>query len=205
VLGVDARHRRAALVHYAVLLQLGKAQALFALAHAAVDAAPKDALSWYAVGCYYLAAHKPVQAVKHFTRATQFDPAFAPAWGGLGQAFAVQDEPEPALAAYRAAMKLWPASHLPPLAMASLCVRTGQLVLAQQHASLAQVRGGRRWGRHSLIRCVLRRAPGPQGSPRLTPPPYPSPQPLRLAAAATHSSIMSSAAWPTSPATTPPP
>ena len=138
MLGVDARHRRAALVHYAVLLQLGKAQALFALAHAAVDAAPKDALSWYAVGCYYLAAHKPVQAVKHFTRATQFDPAFAPAWGGLGQAFAVQDEPEPALAAYRAAMKLWPASHLPPLAMASLCVRTGQLVLAQQHASLAQ-------------------------------------------------------------------
>ena len=34
------------------------------------------------------------QAVKHFTKATQFDPSFAPAWGGLGQAFAVQDEPE---------------------------------------------------------------------------------------------------------------
>ena len=61
-------------------------------------------------------------------------------WAGLGQAFAAQDEPEPALAAYRAAMKLWPSSHVPPLAMAVLCSRTGQLVLAQQYANLATAR-----------------------------------------------------------------
>lgn len=53
-----------------------------------------------------------------------------------------QDEPDPALAAYRAAMKLWPASHVPPLAMATLCLRTGQLVLAQQYAHLAMARCG---------------------------------------------------------------
>lgn len=75
-----------------------------------------------------------------FSKATQLDAAFAPGWAGLGQAYAAQDEPEPALAAYRAALKLWPASHVPPLAMATLCARTGQLVLAQQYASLAAAR-----------------------------------------------------------------
>jgi tetratricopeptide (TPR) repeat protein len=89
------------------------------------------------VGCYYLAAGRPLAAVKPFTKATQLDDSFAPGWAGLGQAFAAQDEPEPALAAYRAALKLWPGSHVPALALATLCGRTGQLVLAAQYAQLA--------------------------------------------------------------------
>ena len=51
----------------------------------------------------------------------------APAWLGMGQAYAAQDATEAALAAYRGALKLWPNCHVPPLAMATLSVKLGQV------------------------------------------------------------------------------
>ena len=95
-------------------------------------AAPREGLSWYAVGCYYLALARCAPAVRHLARACSLDPGFAPAWCALGQAYAQQDEVEPALAALRTAMRLYPASHVPPLAMVPLTLRTGQAVLAKQ-------------------------------------------------------------------------
>ena len=59
LVGGDPHHRRGATLHYTLLVALKRPAELFKLAHAAVEAAPKDALSWYAVGCYYLSAGKP--------------------------------------------------------------------------------------------------------------------------------------------------
>lgn len=99
-----------------------------------------DALSWFAVGCYYLALRKPPLAVKHLSKATQLDASHALSWIGLGQAYASMNEHEPAMHAYRAAMQLLPEAHTPPLAMAAIASRSGQLVLAKQYLELATAR-----------------------------------------------------------------
>lgn len=78
--------------------------------------------------------------MKHFTKATVLDAGFAQAWVGLGQAYASLEEVEPALAAYRTAMRLLPNAHVPPLAMATLSMKTGQLALAKQYLDLATAR-----------------------------------------------------------------
>lgn len=142
LVAVDAHCERTAALHYAVLMQLGKASELFALAHAAARLAPREPLSWYATGCYYMAAGQAEAAARQFAKATQLDATHAASWLGLGHAYAACSEYEPALAAYRAAMALLPNSHVPPLSMASLCVRTAQLPQAAQLLALAHSRCG---------------------------------------------------------------
>ena len=53
---------------------------------------PSRALSWYAVGVYYLATHQHEQARRYFGKATALDASCAVAWIGFGHAFALQDE-----------------------------------------------------------------------------------------------------------------
>ena len=53
---------------------------------------PNRALSWYAVGVYYLATHQYEQARRYFGKATALDANCAVAWIGFGHAFALQDE-----------------------------------------------------------------------------------------------------------------
>ncbi len=53
---------------------------------------PQRALSWFAVGCYYMCTRQYESARRYFGRATTADPNFAPAWVGFGNAFALQDE-----------------------------------------------------------------------------------------------------------------
>ncbi len=49
-------------------------------------------MSWYAVGCYYLAARQPEAARRYLGKATQLQRGFAPAWMAYGHAFSAQDE-----------------------------------------------------------------------------------------------------------------
>ena len=127
-------------IHYSCLVRLKRSSELFKCAHNAVEAAPGKALSWYAVGCYYLSLGKCSAAVRNLTRSCQLDGGFAHAWVALGHAYALQDESEPALAAYRTAMRLHPASHIPPLAMVPLMQASGQVALAKQYLELALTR-----------------------------------------------------------------
>lgn len=140
VLAVDPYHPQACLVHYTLLVALRKAPELFAMAHKAVHAYPKAALSWYAVGCYYLCLGRLPAASRHFMHATSCDKSFASAWIGLGLAYAGQEEIEPSLQAYRAALRLAPNSHIAPLAMASICTKTNSLALARQYLEIAYAR-----------------------------------------------------------------
>ena len=50
------------------------------------------AVSWFAVGCYYMCSQQYEAARRYFGKATALDRAFAPAWVAFGHAFAAQDE-----------------------------------------------------------------------------------------------------------------
>ncbi|EFJ41124.1 hypothetical protein VOLCADRAFT_68591 [Volvox carteri f. nagariensis] len=84
-------------VHLAAATQLaaygGGARAdLFLLGHRLTEEHPELAVSWYAVGCYYLAARQPEAARRYLGKATQLQKGFAPAWLAYGHAFSAQDE-----------------------------------------------------------------------------------------------------------------
>jgi hypothetical protein len=49
---------KAAFCHVSTLVQLRQKRSLFRLAHEWVEAAPKEARSWFAVGAYYYACQR---------------------------------------------------------------------------------------------------------------------------------------------------
>ena len=53
-------------VHLSVMVELGEKTDLFYCAHKLVDAYPKSAVAWYAVGCYYFAIAKYDMARRYF-------------------------------------------------------------------------------------------------------------------------------------------
>ena len=118
--------------HLAAALALGRKNELFLRAHRLVEEHPDRALSWFAVGCYYMAARHFEAARRHFSKATALDRNSAPAWVGFGHAFAAQDESDQALAAYRAAARLFPGLHTPVLGMGMEYARMNNLGLAER-------------------------------------------------------------------------
>ena len=119
----DPFDSRGLLVYIACLLELKMKTELFYLGHELSSTYPKMAVSWYAVGCYYLCCSKPESAQKHLQRATKIDKRFAKAWVALGQSLSAQEESEHAIAAYRAACRLLPGDHRPMVLMAKELVR----------------------------------------------------------------------------------
>jgi len=115
----------------ACLVQLGLKQRLFFVAHRLVAAYPRRAVSWHAVGCYYLLLDALEVARRFFHKATRLDPLCAQAWIGFGHTFSYQDESEQALLSYRTAHRLFEGSHVPLLCMGQEYLRTNHLVLAR--------------------------------------------------------------------------
>jgi anaphase-promoting complex subunit 6 len=93
---------------------------------------PDNAVAWHAAGCYYLCARQPEAARRHFARATQLDRGLAPAWVALAHACSAQGEADQAVAAYRAAHRLFPGLHAPLVGMAAEYARMGSLPLAER-------------------------------------------------------------------------
>ncbi|KAK9847452.1 hypothetical protein WJX84_003493 [Apatococcus fuscideae] len=118
--------------HLAAALELCKKNDLFLQAHRLVQEYPSRALSWYAVGVYYLATHQHEQARRYFGKATALDASCAVAWIGFGHAFALQDESDQAMAAYRTAARLFRGLHMPLVGMGMEYQRMNNLPLAQQ-------------------------------------------------------------------------
>ena len=133
---------RGLLVYIACLLQLKMKTELFYLGHELSSAYPKIAMSWYAVGCYYLCCNKPEAAQKHLQRATKIDKRFAKAWVALGQSLSAQEESEHAIAAYRAACRLLPGDHRPMVLMAKELVSGSIFYIELHHSHL-----------HSVVMC----------------------------------------------------
>ncbi|XP_060209255.1 anaphase-promoting complex subunit 6 isoform X3 [Lycium barbarum] len=91
-----------------------------------------EALSWFAVGCYYYCIKKYDQARRYFSKATSLDGTFASAWIGYGNAYAAQEEGDQAMSAYRTAARLFPGYHLPTLYIGMEYMRTHSFKLAEQ-------------------------------------------------------------------------
>lgn len=117
--------------HLAAALELRKKNELFVRGHRLVEEYPEKAVSWFAVGCYYMATQQYEQARRTFGKATALDRAFAPAWVAFGHAFAAQDESDQAMAAYRTAARLFPGLHAPLLGMGMEYLRMNNLGLAE--------------------------------------------------------------------------
>lgn len=127
---MDPAMHDTAFVYVITLLLLGHKRTLFQLAHEWVEAAPKAAQSWFAVGAYYYCCERYHVSQRHFCRATRLDPSCTEAWIAFGCSFAACDESDQALASFRAAQRLSPGEYTPLLYMGMEYVRTNHLVLA---------------------------------------------------------------------------
>jgi anaphase-promoting complex subunit 6 len=106
-----------------------------------VEADPKSAMAWYAVGCYYQLCGKYDLAQKHFCRATRLNPRSAECWIAFGCSFAARDESDQALASFRAAQRLHSGNHYPMLYMGMEYLRTNHLSLAGHFLKNARLMG----------------------------------------------------------------
>lgn len=57
-----------------------------------VDLYSDQAISWYAVGCYYDLIQKSDPARRYLSKATSIDRLFGPAWLAYGHSFAKENE-----------------------------------------------------------------------------------------------------------------
>lgn len=115
VLEKDLYHHECLPIHISCLFELKRTNQLFDLAHKLVDLYPEDAISWFAVGCYYLMVNKTDCARRYLSKATTLNPVFGPAWLLFGHSFAVDSEHDQAMAAYFKSSHLMKGSHLPLL------------------------------------------------------------------------------------------
>ena len=134
---LDPTVEEASFYYIATLVMLGHKRVLFRLAHEWVDATPKAARAWFAVGAYYYCIHRYHIAQRHFCRATRMNPQCTEAWIALGCSFAACDESDQALASFRAAQRLSPGEHSSLLYMGMEYIRTNHLVLASHFLQAA--------------------------------------------------------------------
>ncbi|KAI3441465.1 TPR_REGION domain-containing protein [Psidium guajava] len=128
----DPFHMKCTSVHLAAATELGHSNELYLMACNLVKDYPQKALSWFAVGCYYYCIKKYDQSRRYFSKATNLDGTFPPAWIGFGHAYAARDEGDQAMSAYRTAARLFPGCHLPTLYIGMEYMRTHSFKLAEQ-------------------------------------------------------------------------
>lgn len=120
--------------HLSCLVELGLKNELYLLAHKLAESAPKSAMSWYAVGCYYFLIRSWQNARLYFGKATALKREFGAAWLAYGYTFAQNGDHDQALSAYRTAARLLVGSHLPPLFIATELTRAKDMILAKEFA-----------------------------------------------------------------------
>ncbi|XP_022717294.1 anaphase-promoting complex subunit 6-like isoform X2 [Durio zibethinus] len=103
----DPFHLKCTLVHLAAAMELGHSNELYLMACNLVKDYPQN-------------------------KATSLDGTFPPAWIGFGNAFAVREEGDQAMSAYRTAARLFPGCHLPTLYIGMEYMRTHSFKLAEQ-------------------------------------------------------------------------
>ena len=132
VLQQDPFHSACLPLHISCLVELKKCNDLFYLGHKLVDNYPNQAVSWYAVACYYYLISKFESARRFFSKATTIDRGFGPAWVGFGHAFATEGEHDQAMAAYFTASKVMPGAHQPLLYIGIEYTKTNNSKLAER-------------------------------------------------------------------------
>ena len=138
---IDPLCSKAAHIQIATLTGLGHKRPLFRLAHALVDADPKSAMAWYAVGCYYYSCGRFDVAQRHYSRSIRLDDRIAECWVAYGCAFASCDENDQANTCFRHAQRLYSGSHYPMLYMGMEHLRTNNIPLAGHFLNSARNMG----------------------------------------------------------------
>lgn len=138
VLERDVYHTQCLPIHISCLMELNKPNQLFDIAHKLVDLYPENAISWFAVGCYYLIINKVEQARRYLSKATTLDNVFGPAWLVFGHSFAVEKEHDQAMAAYFKAFHLMKGCHLPLLYIGVEYGRSDNCKLAEKFLTQAK-------------------------------------------------------------------
>ena len=114
VMKLDPYHTQCLPLHIALLVQMKKPKKLFFMAHKLVEEYPDLAVSWYAVGCYYLMQKdKHDLARRYLEKASMVNRMYGPAVLAFGHSFANASEHDQAMAAYFKASTLMPGCHLP--------------------------------------------------------------------------------------------
>lgn len=126
----DPYNMHAVLVFISCLVELSLAPELFYLGHELTSHNPKQAVPWYAVGCYYWCCRKLDLAQKYLMKCTKIDKRFAPGFVMLGHVLGAQEEREHAVSALRTACRLLPGDHRPLVLMAKELMKMNCVSLA---------------------------------------------------------------------------
>ncbi|KAF2091057.1 TPR-like protein [Saccharata proteae CBS 121410] len=124
-------------VHLACLHELNARNDLFLLSHDLADNQPDQAVSWLAIGIYYLTISRIADARRFFSKASMMDPHFGPAWIGFAHTFAAEGEHDQAISAYSTAARLFQGTHLPQLFLGMQNLQLGNLALAHEYLDTA--------------------------------------------------------------------
>lgn len=138
ILERDVHHTECLPIYISSLMEIDKPTQLFDIAHQLVDLYPENAISWFAVGCYYLVINKVESARRYLSKATSLDNVFGPAWLVYGHSFAVEREHDQAMAAYFRAYHLMRGCHLPLLFIGVEYGRANDCKLAEKFLSQAK-------------------------------------------------------------------
>lgn len=132
ILERDPYHKKTLFVKIGCLMEMNDSNALFYMAHKLVDLYPEEAISWYAVGCYYDLINKTEQARRYLNKAASLDRLFGPAWLAYGHSLAKEKEHDQAMAAYFKATQLMQGCHLPLLYIGVECGLTKNFEMAEK-------------------------------------------------------------------------
>lgn len=138
LLARDPHNIRVYPMYIACLHETEQYNELYRLAHELVGVVPEEAVSWLAIGTYYLGIVNPQEARKAFSHATTLEPDSSNAWLGFAHSFAQEGEHEQAIVAYTAAARMFPASHMPYLYLGMQHLQLNNFGAAEQYLKTAQ-------------------------------------------------------------------
>ncbi len=124
-------------IHLACLYELGEQHKLFLLAHDLADSHPSEPCSWLAVGTYYLYIGRIAESRRYFSKASQMDAHFGPAWIGFAHTFAAEGEHDQAISAYSTAARLFQGAHLPNVFLGMQNLLLANFSLAREYLKTA--------------------------------------------------------------------
>ncbi|CAO3591373.1 unnamed protein product [Absidia cylindrospora] len=130
---VDGLYRKCLPTYLSCLYELRRKNDLFQVAQQLVDRLNDEAVTWHAVGTYYLCIERYAEARQYFSQASTMDPHFEAAWLGLGHAFAAERDHEHAINAYKTCSEMVSGSHLPYMYIGMQYMEQGNMELTLTH------------------------------------------------------------------------
>ncbi|KAF3034508.1 anaphase promoting complex subunit cdc16 [Didymella heteroderae] len=137
VLAIDRYNFAVIPLHLAIMAELHLSNAIYLFSHELADTHPDEPATWLAVGTHYLVSNKIAEARRYFSKSSQMDQCYGPAWIGFAHTFAAEGEHDQAISAYSTAARLFQGTHLPQLFLGMQNLQLGNLSLAREYLNTA--------------------------------------------------------------------